>query len=135
MDIPRGQEPGRRVLPRAERRRRDERIQQQDVEEAAAVKVWQAEQQAQGGRVFSLAGTEPLDGQQGLDAAADGLASDRAMVVLDALHRRPVRLGVQNPPPEARLAIAAETRAAAFQKAELVAAPALQSVIAYTMVS
>ncbi len=58
------------------------RIEQQDVEEAAAIKIGDSVEQAQSGGLLALAGLEPLDGRKGLDRTADNLAADGAVVVL-----------------------------------------------------
>src|SRR5262249_45362964 len=59
-----------------------ESIQQEEVEETAAVEVGDFVQQAQGGGVLALAGLHPLQGQKGLDRATDDWAAHRPVVVL-----------------------------------------------------
>jgi hypothetical protein len=62
-----------------------EGIEQEDVKEAAAIQLGQAGEEAKGGCVFALSRTEPFEGQEGFDGAADDLAAHGAMIVLKAL--------------------------------------------------
>ena len=69
---------------------RVERIEQQDVEEAAAIELRQSSQQAQRRGVLPLVRANPLERQDGLDRAADHLAAHQAMVILDLLDGLPL---------------------------------------------
>jgi len=58
------------------------RIEQEDVKEAADVKILELSKQAQCGRVLAFSGLQPFDGQEGLGGAADNLASHGTVVIL-----------------------------------------------------
>ena len=57
------------------------RIEQEDVEEATAIKIGDSTEQAQSGGLLAFARQEPLDRQKRFDRAADDLAADRPVVV------------------------------------------------------
>ena len=88
---------------------RVKRIQQQDVEETAAINLRQSVQQAQRRGVLSLVRANPLERQDGLDRAADHLAAHQAMVILDLLDGLPLFVQRNDPSLQTELTTATET--------------------------
>ncbi|PYT32547.1 MAG: hypothetical protein DMG57_01430 [Acidobacteria bacterium] len=65
-----------------DRRLRVKRVEQEDIQETAAVKIGESVQQTPSGRVFALSGLKPFDSQERLAEATDHLASDCPVVIL-----------------------------------------------------
>ena len=62
------------------RRLRIKRVQQEDVNKRAAIKLRQSGQQTQCGRILAFARLQPLHRQHGFDGTADHLTTHRPMV-------------------------------------------------------
>ena len=60
-------------------------VEQEDIKEAAAVKIGKFFQQTHSSRIFALSGLEPFDGQERLAGAAHNLAPDGTVVILQLL--------------------------------------------------